>query len=130
MIAPKSYGDNYKSAFDTMYLSLSKEYDLNYIPFLLDGVALNPDLNLNDGIHPNEKGVIIISKTIIRQIKKIIKRKKLLFLKNILDFLKNNFTKIKKYDTVEPRIQILFADLISSLLKYRPLSISKLASRA
>ena len=73
MIAPKSYGDNYKSAFDTMYLSLSKEYDLNYIPFLLDGVALNPDLNLNDGIHPNEKGVVVISKTILRQIKKIIK---------------------------------------------------------
>ena len=46
MIAPKSYGDNYKKIFDRMYLSLSKKYNLNYIPFILEGVALNPDLNL------------------------------------------------------------------------------------
>jgi len=31
---------------------------------LLEGVALKPDLNLSDGMHPNEKGTIIISKTL------------------------------------------------------------------
>ena len=45
--------------------------DLSYIPFLLEGVALNPDLNLDDGMHPNEKGVKIISNSILEEIKKL-----------------------------------------------------------
>ena len=71
MIAPKSYGSEYKKVFDGLYISLSKKYDLKYIPFLLQGIALKPDLNLNDGMHPNEKGVEIISNSILKEIKKI-----------------------------------------------------------
>ena len=52
-------------------LCFQKKYDLFYIPFLLEGVALNPELNLSDGMHPNEKGVNIISKTLLKKIKKI-----------------------------------------------------------
>ena len=36
--------------------------------FLLDGVALNPDLNLDDGMHPNAKGIMIISANIEKKI--------------------------------------------------------------
>ena len=32
--------------------------------FLLEGVALDPSLNQQDGIHPNKEGTIIISKTL------------------------------------------------------------------
>ena len=64
MIAPTSYGFEYKSNFDQIYPDLSKQYNLPLIPFLLEGVALKPDLNLSDGMHPNEKGTIIISKTL------------------------------------------------------------------
>ena len=64
MIAPDSHGDDYKNEFDKIFKRLSIKYELDFIPFLLDGVALNPDLNLDDGMHPNEKGVIIISKNI------------------------------------------------------------------
>ena len=71
MLAPDSYGHVYKNHFDNIYVSLSKKYDLSYIPFLLEGVALNPDLNLDDGMHPNEKGVEIISNSILKEIKKI-----------------------------------------------------------
>ena len=62
MIAPTSYGFEYKNNFDQIYPDLSKQYNLPLIPFLLEGVALKPELNLRDGIHPNEKGTIIISK--------------------------------------------------------------------
>ena len=62
MVAPISYGIEYKNNFDQIYPDLSKEYNLQLIPFLLEGVALKPDLNLSDGMHPNEKGTIIISK--------------------------------------------------------------------
>ena len=64
MIAPTSYGFEYKNNFDQIYPDLSKQYNLPLIPFLLEGVALKPELNLNDGMHPNEKGTIIISKTL------------------------------------------------------------------
>ena len=64
MVAPISYGIEYKNNFDQIYPDLSKEYNLQLIPFLLEGVALKPDLNLSDGMHPNEKGTIIISKTL------------------------------------------------------------------
>ena len=68
MIAPDSHGDDYKNEFDRIFKRLSIKYELDFLPFLLDGVALNPDLNLDDGMHPNEKGVIIISKNIERKL--------------------------------------------------------------
>ena len=64
MIAPTSYGLEYKSSFDQIYSDLSEQYNLPLIPFLLEGVALKPELNLSDGMHPNEKGTIIISETL------------------------------------------------------------------
>ena len=70
MIAPTSYGFEYKSNFDQIYPDLSKQYNLPLIPFLLEGVALKPDLNLSDGMHPNEKGTTIISKTLQEMILK------------------------------------------------------------
>ena len=64
MVAPTSHGDKYKKEFDEIYTSLSKKYNLIFIPFLLEGVAFKPEFNLEDGIHPNPNGVKIISKTI------------------------------------------------------------------
>ena len=68
MVAPTSHGSEYKKDFDEIYKSLAEKYNLIFIPFLLEGVALNPELNLNDGIHPNPKGVKIISKTIEKKL--------------------------------------------------------------
>jgi len=73
MYAPTTHGVNYKNDFDNIYTSLSKKYDLTLIPFLLEGVALNPELNQSDGIHPNYEGTLVVSKTIketILEIKK------------------------------------------------------------
>jgi len=70
MVAPTSYGIEYKNNFDQIYPDLSKQYNLQLIPFLLEGVALKPNLNLSDGMHPNEKGTIIISKTLQEMILK------------------------------------------------------------
>ena len=64
MIAPTSHGITYKKQFDAIYPKLSKKYNLPLIPFLLEGVALDPNLNLQDGIHPNKEGTIIISETL------------------------------------------------------------------
>ena len=64
MIAPSSHGYNYKKKFDKIFPDLANKFKLKFIPFLLDGVAMKPELNLSDGIHPNQKGTIIISNTL------------------------------------------------------------------
>ena len=68
MIAPTSHVFSYKKKFDKIFPDLSKKYDLPLIPFLLDGVALKPGLNQSDGMHPNEKGTLIISETVKKSI--------------------------------------------------------------
>ena len=44
------------------------------MPFLLEGVALNPKLNIDDGKHPNAEGVKIIPKNLAPYILKEIKK--------------------------------------------------------
>ena len=73
MIAPDTHGEKYKKEFDNIYPKLSKKYNLPLIPFILEGVALNPSLNQKDGIHPNEYGTLKVSETIKKSIINIIK---------------------------------------------------------
>ena len=72
MIAPESHGKEYRDEFNKIYADLSDKYSLIFLPFLLEGVALRPELNLEDGMHPNPKGVQIISKNIEKKITSII----------------------------------------------------------
>ncbi len=74
MIAPTTHGFNYKKKFDNIYPSLAKKYNLDLIPFLLEGVVLKPELNQDDGMHPNAKGTLIISDTIEKSIISFIKK--------------------------------------------------------
>jgi acyl-CoA thioesterase-1 len=69
MQAPSSYGEEYQKNFNEIYFDLSNKYNLFLMPFYLKGVALNPDLNLEDGKHPNEKGIAKISKNLSNIIK-------------------------------------------------------------
>ena len=63
MLAQETLGKEYKSKFDMIYPELAKKFKIS-LPFLLDGVALDPKLNLDDGKHPNSKGVSLISKNL------------------------------------------------------------------
>ena len=74
MVASPTNGLSYKKKFDKIYPDLSKKFELELIPFLLKGVALNPSLNQTDGIHPNEKGVLIIAETIKKSITNFLKK--------------------------------------------------------
>lgn len=60
MYAPHNLGSAYVGSFDAMYPVLAKKYSLPLIPFLLEGVALDPVLNQPDGIHPTPAGQRII----------------------------------------------------------------------
>jgi len=53
---PENYGPDYREAFRKLYPRLAKEYRVPFLPFLLEGVAMDPALNQEDGIHPNAEG--------------------------------------------------------------------------
>ncbi len=57
MKAPRNYGPEYVAKFDGLYERLAAKHGVALLPFLLDGVAMMPELNQADGIHPNAKGV-------------------------------------------------------------------------
>ena len=72
MQAPNSYGSDYQQSFNDIYSKLAEEFKISLYPFLLEGVALIPDLNQSDGKHPNREGIQIISKNLANTIKSII----------------------------------------------------------
>ena len=74
MLSQESLGEEYKIKFDSIYPELAKKFQISFLPFLLDGVALNPELNLNDGKHPNPKGVNLISKNIEKKLIYLLKK--------------------------------------------------------
>ena len=57
MKAPRNWGDDYAHAFDAIYAELASRHGALLDPFFLDGIALDPMLNLGDGLHPNAQGV-------------------------------------------------------------------------
>nr|WP_307159608.1 arylesterase [Rhizobium paknamense] len=61
MIAPPNMGSEYGKRFNPIYARLSEKYNLPLYPFILEGVATDASLKLGDGMHPNAKGVGIIS---------------------------------------------------------------------
>ena len=74
MIAPRNLGETYAKAFNGMYAELAKKHGALLYPFFLDGVALNGDLNLGDGIHPNSRGVAEITKRMLPVVEELIAR--------------------------------------------------------
>ena len=48
-----NYGKRYQTSFESLYLEVSEENNIPLIPFMLNDIALNKELMLNDGIHPN-----------------------------------------------------------------------------
>lgn len=64
MQIPPNMGQEYTSDFQKLYPQIAQEEDVELIPFLLEGVAGDPDLNLPDGIHPTEEGHQIVFENI------------------------------------------------------------------
>lgn len=53
---PRNYGPDYIRAFDRVYPALAKKYKTAYLPFLMEGVALDAALMQRDELHPNAEG--------------------------------------------------------------------------
>lgn len=53
---PINYGPQYRDGLRQMYRDLSGKFNAPLLPFLLDGVALDPKLMQDDGLHPKAEG--------------------------------------------------------------------------
>lgn len=73
MRSPTNMGPFFRGKFDKVYKELAEEYDVVLYPFFLDGVAMKADLNQEDGIHPNTKGVAVMVEKIAPSVKKALK---------------------------------------------------------
>jgi acyl-CoA thioesterase I len=60
MRIPPNYGPQYTSQFEAVYGDLASADRLPLVPFLMDHIALQPDLMQGDDIHPNVKGQPIL----------------------------------------------------------------------
>lgn len=60
MQAPKNYAPEYRQQFADIYQAIGDKHQVPLYTFFLEGVALDENLNLQDGIHPNARGVEVI----------------------------------------------------------------------
>jgi acyl-CoA thioesterase-1 len=64
MQIPPNMGQEYTSEFRNIFPELSKKNNTRLIPFLLENVGGNPELNQQDGIHPTAKGQKILAENV------------------------------------------------------------------
>ena len=73
MEAMPNMGSAYTVAFHDAFPGLAERNSIPLLPFLLDGVAGNRDLNQGDGIHPNEAGERIVAENVWRGLKPLLR---------------------------------------------------------
>lgn len=69
MQIPPNMGEEYTSEFRSLFPDLAEQYNLELIPFLLEGVAGDPKLNQEDGIHPTAEGQQILANNVWKVLK-------------------------------------------------------------
>ena len=72
MQAPPNLGDDYANGFRQAFYQVARETSARFVPFLLEGVAGEPQLNQDDGIHPTAEGHKIIAGLIYDKLKPLL----------------------------------------------------------
>lgn len=75
MRMPTNYGAEYRHAFEAVYPAVARRYNVPLLPFLLEGVALNPTLNQPDGIHPTAEGARIVEANVWKVLAPLVQTK-------------------------------------------------------
>ncbi len=74
MQLPQTSVEDSLTAFGQMYAELARRNAAELVPFLLDGVAGNPNLNLPDMIHPNASGQKIIAANVWPVLERVLRK--------------------------------------------------------
>jgi len=72
MEIPPNMGQAYTTEFRNIYTDLAAKNKMTLIPFLLEGVGGEPELNQADGIHPTAKGHLIVAENVWKQLEKLL----------------------------------------------------------
>ncbi len=72
MLAPPNMGADYQKDFDPIFPDLAVKHGVPLHPFFLDGVAAQRDLLLDDGMHPNAKGVAVMVERIMPAVREAV----------------------------------------------------------
>jgi acyl-CoA thioesterase-1 len=73
MLIPPNYGPEYTTAFRAIYPGLARELNVPLVPFVLEGVGGNPDLNQPDGIHPTAAGHKVVAGNVAGYIERLLR---------------------------------------------------------
>jgi acyl-CoA thioesterase-1 len=71
---PPNYGPRYTAEFERVFPDLANQYHLPLVPFLLEKVALVPDLMQADGMHPNARGEAPVLETVWPYLEPLLKK--------------------------------------------------------
>ena len=74
MRAPSNLPVDYVAKFDAIFPELAKKYDALLYPLFIERIAMKPQFNLADGLHPNAKGVGEIVNGILPHVEDLIAR--------------------------------------------------------
>lgn len=72
MQAAPNLGPAYRQAFDSIYPDLAKQDGVMLYPFFLDGIIGDAGQHLDDGLHPNVKGVETIAARILPTVERFL----------------------------------------------------------
>jgi acyl-CoA thioesterase-1 len=72
MEIPPNMGQAYTTEFRNIYTELAAKNKMTLIPFLLEGVGGEPELNQADGIHPTAEGHLIVARNVWKQLEKLL----------------------------------------------------------
>lgn len=72
MKMPPNLGKRYTDEFESLYPSVAETLGATLIPFLLEGVGGDPDLNQRDGIHPNAEGHRRIARHLLESLRPVL----------------------------------------------------------
>ncbi|MBZ9729382.1 arylesterase [Salegentibacter sp. JZCK2] len=75
MQIPPNMGEEYTSEFRNIFPELAEKNDVKLIPFLLEGVAGDPELNQQDGIHPTADGYKIVTENVWSVLEEVVEKK-------------------------------------------------------
>lgn len=70
---PVNYGPQYRTGLRAVYADLAKSQHVALVPFLLEGVALNPALMQDDGLHPLAKAEPVVLQTVWRSLQPLLR---------------------------------------------------------
>lgn len=73
MYLPPNYGKPYTERFHQIYVDLARKFGLPLVPFLLEGVALQPDLMQADGLHPRAPAEPMVLDNVWRVLKTMLR---------------------------------------------------------